>query len=156
MGLDHLICARIPVALGGTLELNFSSEMSLAGQVGRTFDLLDWTGVSPTGAFTVSSPYTWNLTNLYTTGEITLLAIPGLPGDFNSDGTVDSADYVVWRNGLGTSYTQNDYDVWRAHFGQTIGSGSGATASAAVPEPATTVLLMFATAGWCLRPGRAA
>jgi hypothetical protein len=146
----------ISVALGGSLELNFAGGMSLAGQVGRTFDLFDWTGVSPTGAFTVSSPYTWDLTNLYTTGEITLLAIPGLPGDFNSDGTVDSADYVVWRHGLGTPYTQNDYNVWRAHFGQSIGSGSGATANAAVPEPAMSTLLMFATAGCCLRPGRAA
>ena len=36
-----------------------------------------------------------------------------VPGDFNFDGTVDAADYVVWRNGLGTAYTQNDYGVWR-------------------------------------------
>ena len=26
-----------------------------------------------------------------------------------------------WRKGLGTTYTQNDYDTWRAHFGQTTG-----------------------------------
>ena len=30
----------------------------------------------PTGAFAVSSPYTWNLSNLYTTGEVTLTAVP--------------------------------------------------------------------------------
>ena len=36
------------------------------------------------------------------------------------------------------------------------GSGSGASANAAVPEPATLVLLMFAAAGWCLRRRRAA
>ena len=40
-------------------------------------------------------------------------------GDYNRDGTVDAADYVVWRSGLGTTYTQADYDVWRANFGQT-------------------------------------
>ena len=51
-----------------------------------------------------------------------------LPGDYNQNGTVDAADYVVWRNGLGTTYTQTDYDVWRANFGTTAGSGSGATA----------------------------
>ncbi len=50
--------------------------MNLASQVGRTFDLFDWTGVNPTGTFAVSSPYTWNLSNLYTTGQITLTAIP--------------------------------------------------------------------------------
>jgi hypothetical protein len=53
--------------------------------------------------------------------EIAALAsIPGdLPGDFNADGIVDSADYVVWRKGLGTTYTTNDFNVWRANFGST-------------------------------------
>jgi hypothetical protein len=59
------------------------------------------------------------------------------PGDFNNDGTVDAADYVVWRNGLGTSYTQPDYDVWRDHFGQTLGASS---LRATVPEPVSLAL----------------
>ena len=66
----------IPVTLGGTLELTFAPGVNVATQSGRTIDLFDWTGVTPTGAFTVSSPYTWNLTNLYTTGEVTLTAVP--------------------------------------------------------------------------------
>jgi uncharacterized protein YjbI with pentapeptide repeats len=66
----------IPVTLGGTLELTFADDVNLASQLGRTFDLFDWTGVTPTGAFAVSSPYAWDLSNLYTTGEITLAAIP--------------------------------------------------------------------------------
>jgi hypothetical protein len=41
---------------------------------------------------------------------------PKIPGDFNASGIVDTADYVVWRNGLGTTYTQADYDTWRANF----------------------------------------
>ena len=83
----------------------------------------------------------------------------GLLGDFNTDGRVDAADYVVWRKELGTTYTQTDYDVWRAHFGQSApgaGSGSGAIANSAVPEPTTLALLMFAAASWCLRRSRAA
>jgi hypothetical protein len=76
-------------------------------------------------------------------------------GDFNLDGMVDAADYVVWRNGLGTVYSQNHYAIWRSHFGQTASSGSagyplGASAepqSAAVPEPATLVLLKLVTVG---------
>ena len=66
----------IPVTLGGTLELTFAPGVDVATQSGRTIDLFDWTGVTPTGAFTVSSPYTWNLSNLYTTGEVTLTAVP--------------------------------------------------------------------------------
>jgi hypothetical protein len=73
-------------------------------------------------------------------------------GDFNLDGSVDAADYVTWRKGLGTIYNQNDYNTWRSNFGQTAGSGaalpSAESLSAAVPEPATLVLLILATAGW--------
>jgi hypothetical protein len=66
----------IPVVLGGTLELTFAEDVNLASQLGRTFDLFDWTGVTPTGAFAVSGPYTWDLSKLYTTGEVTLSAVP--------------------------------------------------------------------------------
>ena len=78
--------------------------------------------------------------------EITFLAASGLAGDFNNDGSVDAADHVVWRKGLGTIYTQAAYNVWRAHFGQTAASGA-ALASAqslpAVPEPASISLLVL-------------
>jgi hypothetical protein len=72
-----------------------------------------------------------------------------VPGDFNNSGTVDTADYVVWRKGLGTIYTQNDYNVWRAHFGQTASSGAGDGMNAAVPEPASLVSSVVAMAGLC-------
>jgi hypothetical protein len=35
------------------------------------------------------------VSKLYTTGEVTLLAESGVPGDYNNDGSVDAADYVV-------------------------------------------------------------
>jgi hypothetical protein len=87
--------------------------------------------------------------------NLTVTDVPpaGLLGDFNSDGKVDAADYVVWRKTDGTS---TGYSTWRTHFGQTLGSGSGVSANAAVPEPATVVLLVVAAAGWCLRRRRAA
>jgi hypothetical protein len=89
------------------------------------------------------------------------------PGDYNRNGVVDAADYVVWRANQGTNNVlANDpiggtigaaqFSQWRAHFGQTAGSGAGALANAAVPEPATLLLIMFAASGWCLRRGRAA
>ena len=78
--------------------------------------------------------------------------IPGPPGDYNNDLVVNAADYVVWRK---TDGTAANYDTWRANFGQTAGSGAGAATNAAVPEPATLVLLMFAATGWCLRRRRA-
>jgi len=66
----------IPVDLGGTLELTFAPGVDVAGQVGRTFALFDFSGVGPAGTFGVSSPHEWDLTNLYTTGEVTLIPEP--------------------------------------------------------------------------------
>ena len=43
-----------------------------------------------------------------------------LPGDFNGDGIVDAADYVIWRKNDGS---QVGYDMWRSHFGQTASAG---------------------------------
>lgn len=78
--------------------------------------------------------------------------VPSLDGDFNEDGTVDAADYVVWRQGLGTLYAQSHYDIWRAHFGASHSSGSGSMLpsaerpSAAVPEPAGVLLPILGAA----------
>ena len=88
------------------------------------------------------------LTNLQ--DNVFFASTAGLAGDFNFDGVVDSADYVVWRKAFGGIVspfqgadatgdglvTQADFDVWRAHFGQTAGSGASATANSPVPEPA--------------------
>jgi hypothetical protein len=41
----------------------------------------------------------------------------GPPGNFNGDSSVDAADYVTWREGLGTEYSQADYGVWKSNFG---------------------------------------
>ena len=81
-------------------------------------------------------------------------ALSGIPGDFNRNGVVDAADYVVWRKNGGA---QEEYDTWRANFGSSLGPGSGAALpsanplSAAVPEPASVSLLMLAVLGFLPR-----
>lgn len=70
--------------------------------------------------------------------------VRNISGDFNRDGEVDAADYCVWRDGLDSIYSMADYDVWKSHFGQFAGSGTGSGGSAAVPEPASSTLA-FAT-----------
>jgi hypothetical protein len=80
---------------------------------------------------------------------------PGVQGDYNNNGVVDAADYVLWRDGgplqneVDTPGTVNpaDYDAWRARFGNTSGAGAGG----AVPEPAVGMLLFIAAALFSLR-----
>ncbi len=83
------------------------------------------------------------------------IVVPGLTGDYNSNGVVDAADYVTWRNNLNQSVnlpndstpgtvTQADYDVWRANFGKTAEVGGPLGSGAAVPEPGTWMLSMLA------------
>jgi hypothetical protein len=84
-----------------------------------------------------------------------------LPGDFNRNGVADAADYVVWRKGLGSVFTQYDLNVWRANFGEEFSFGSGFSAtgfasnsalqSPAVPEPATLFMAISATVAICAR-----
>jgi hypothetical protein len=106
-------------------------------------------------------------------GQYTIISNP-IHGDYNNDGTVDAADYVVWRK---TDATQAGFDVWRANFGALLGAGSaagggnvGATGSArlsppksagasaehvsaTIPEPVSIALAAAGFAGWiaCLR-----
>jgi hypothetical protein len=84
---------------------------------------------------------------------------PALSGDFNADDTIDAADYVVWRNRLGTTYTQADYDTWRANFGRSAAGAAPAVAgiagmfNPAIPEPPTLAFLPLVVASTYLRRG---
>ncbi|MEX2306811.1 MAG: hypothetical protein WD738_04430 [Pirellulales bacterium] len=83
--------------------------------------------------------------------------VPALPGDYNRDGAVDAADYLVWRKTLGRYLTRGDgadgdgdgiitngdYNFWRARFGD----NSSEPVSAAVPEPASVLPLIYAAIG---------
>jgi hypothetical protein len=64
---------------------------------------------------------------------------PGdLLGDYNENGTVDAADYVLWREN--NINGPQGYTDWRANFGRTLGASAG---TAAVPEPAGAALVII-------------
>jgi len=66
---------------------------------------------------------------------------PPLQGDYNSDGQVDAADYVLWRKN--DIDGQAGYNTWRANFGAQAGTGSAV--GFAVPEPVSLAILLTAT-----------
>jgi hypothetical protein len=87
-------------------------------------------------------------------------------GDYNQDRRVDAGDYAVWRKNLGAAGLPNrdpaktgpigeeDYNAWRAHYGQTLaGAGAGSTSAqtSPAPEPAGAALFMTACTAAALR-----
>ena len=64
----------------------------------------------------------------------------GLAGDYNGDGTVDVADYTVWRDGQSPDSTEAGYNLWRDNFGATLPSASS---TSSVPEPSASLLIVL-------------
>lgn len=72
--------------------------------------------------------------------------VPTTAGDYNSDGVVSSADYVVWRNYFGNEFSlpnddtpgvgADDFMRWKSNFGNSQEEAPGA----GVPEPGTILL----------------
>ncbi len=114
----------------------------------------------------ITNKLIWHL--FYDPTALTLAVVPALTGDFNGNGIVDAADYVVWRNsqgqtGIGLAADSNfdeqvnfvDYLMWRLHFGQAVpGSGAGAGEQAAVPEPGSLALVVLAIVALLAAPHR--
>lgn len=96
-----------------------------------------------------------DLLDVLSQAEVDAAVLPPPPapvaGDYNGNGKVDGADYVLWRNGgplaneVDTPGTVNaaDYTEWRARYGNPPGSGAG---SSAIPEPATMSLFILGLA----------
>ncbi|MEN1680243.1 MAG: autotransporter-associated beta strand repeat-containing protein [Planctomycetota bacterium] len=111
---------------------------------------LDTTGLSTLDGFSLSA-----------VGNDLVLTFVGsalLPGDFNNDGIVDTADYTVWRDSLGNqpgALGANDtvggvigiaqYELWKTNFGAAL--PAALRDSASVPEPTAAWLVASVGAG---------
>jgi autotransporter-associated beta strand protein len=140
------------VTLGGAIDVDLLGGFTPA--VGSEFEIVHASG-GVAGKFTTASlpsvpNASWQLQ--YGVESVTLRL--ALAGDFNFSGTVDAADYTLWRNLSGQggaalaadanndgSVNGIDFGVWKAHFGEKLNGGG---ALAPVPEPSSAVLMMFA------------
>jgi hypothetical protein len=74
----------IPIILGGNLELDYIGENGPASLLGDSFQVFNWAGVSPSGQFAsitndLPGGYSWDTSQLYTTGDVTLVTVPATP-----------------------------------------------------------------------------
>lgn len=142
-------------------------------EVGVTTWFLDWTGaligITPGNTITESDFALVNSGSIEGSFVVDLVGervgflptnLLQLTGDYNYDGVVNGADYVVWRKTLGQDVApgtgpdgngdgfidESDYTVWRSNFGSgAAGSGIGSGA-ASVPEPTAGLLLLISVA----------
>lgn len=151
------------VWLDGGLEVSLLPGYSPSAN--DTFEIITATG-SVVPAFIdhvlpqLTGGRTWGLSYNPASVVLSVLGPSNLTGDYNQNGAVDAADYVVWRDNVGANLTlpnedpsqtpgwvtNEDYIVWRAHFGQAAASSTGSLLASrsqppascgAIPEPAT-------------------
>jgi hypothetical protein len=124
--LAHTSGAQVEVDAAGNVYVADSGLVT--GNAAGSAQLIQVLSPGGNWVATTSSNGTFNLTP----GAVSL------SGDYNSDGKVDAADYVIWRDDPAGHGGSGGYDTWRANFGATAGSGS--LAGSSVPEPGTLVI----------------
>jgi T5SS/PEP-CTERM-associated repeat protein len=167
---DSLLDGFGQVQVGNTATVAGTLQVDLVGgfepQAGDTFQIVT-AGVARSGTFATENlpvlggGLTWDV--IYNPMSIVLSVIGpgGITGDFNDDGVVDAADYVMWRKFNGSSATLpndsspgqvdiNDYEDWAENFGAT--AGSGGNAGETVPEPRSVFVVLSALVSLAIRP----
>jgi hypothetical protein len=135
--------------LGGTVNLT-----NAGGLAAGTYTLIDYAGSLAAGTVdnlvfgSVPAGFGFDLVD---TGAVINLLVsddPDVEGDYNNDGIIDAADYVLWRKSPNShGGTPTGYNNWRTNFGTVVSGSGGGGGDAAVPEPGTVTLLALAIVG---------
>ena len=102
--------------------------------------------------------------------HLMLGVLPNFYGDYNQNGAVDTADYLLWRKSKGTLLPRGtgadgnangvvddeDYGFWRAQYGNILSPiGAGTSPFKSVPEPScATHMITFAMGAMFVRSER--
>ncbi|HVT30488.1 MAG TPA: hypothetical protein VHE81_20935 [Lacipirellulaceae bacterium] len=124
---------------GGSVTIDVSELARPASA--QQVKLVGWSNQAGSSANTIVTfvggiplAYAYHNDGLY----LTVDAAP--PGDYNGDGVVDAADYVIWRK---SNNSPANYSTWRSHFGQSVESNLAASNGLAVPETASSTNLLI-------------
>jgi hypothetical protein len=113
------IAENVTIRSGGDVEVNSGGLLSVEQDL----------SIAASGVLTIHDGTVSVARNAAVAGKIAFTGTGGsTPGDYNGNGIVDAADYVVWRN-AGPSDTlpndptpgvvnSTDYDNWKANFGR--------------------------------------
>ena len=147
------------LTVGGVLEVSLAGGYVPLGA--QSFSILGSTGTR-SGTFsslqlpTLNGMLSWNTTQLYTTGELSVISTV-LASDFDLDRDVDRDDLAKWIAGFGLSGATHaqgdanrdgrvdaaDFLIWQRQLGSV---SPAIEAVAAVPEPAAWALALAAVA----------
>jgi hypothetical protein len=139
------------LAFGLRLVTQTGASVGFGGEPGSANGHASFVLGLPTSGPVANLPAGYTLNSL--SGHIVdnRFVAPELFGDYSGDGSVNAADYVVWRKNGGTP---QDYNTWRANFGATAEVGAASRAAQgpprlggptpAIPEPATLMMLIMA------------
>ncbi len=135
--------------VGGSLEVLLTDGFTPSP--GDSFDILDFSSLSGSfSALSLPSGIEWNTSQLLTSGVIFVAS-----GDFDQDGDVDGADFLIWQRGFGTTggatLTEGDANgdgnvngldlsIWQNTYSLSLGSLS---AVVSVPEPSSMLLVVM-------------
>ena len=91
---------------GTAIDLNSFIDPNNGWLLTQAFAISDTGWIAGVGQFDPDGPGEQPSYPYHVLIHVPATAVPTLPGDFNRDGIVDAADYVVWRKGVGIAATR--------------------------------------------------
>jgi autotransporter-associated beta strand protein len=138
--------ASTNVSLGGDLDLQVAPNIDLSTLLGHSFQVFNWSGVSPSGQFgeitsDLPTGYSWNTSALYTSGIINLTQVSIGPanGQWATNGGGSWSSTANWTGGNVPGQPQDT-----ALFGTVLTAG---TANVTLDMHASLASLAFSTTG---------